>query len=569
MVGVQKDKLHGQDIGSETRSPAQTMERCSSEALGGKKAIGPSFLENSADDMDAILEDLRESFQEAIQSNVQKLSRQVQTSVALETQRIMDSVSNQLKTNTTMLKHTLQMQIRMREELCEMQRRMGNVEQQTVKQHLDSLKKQPKAQRHNPAWHDFGSSSSKAESLELPQHSDSDSEVETTLSMHCESMELSEKLQGLRSTRGKAPKSSIGLGVVSHINAEACWLDRRTLQSPRLPATECPGSNKLPATNLPACRSKSAFTAPAKVQLPVDAPQCFPGPRAGAPQGIRAVAPQDLLRPPGEACHLTRPAQEVADVAVQSESVRRGFKKANKSTGVAHRKGELRSILRSKSQPILSQTSPPEEDQDVSCLRTSLHADRTAPTWHEPLYLNRQPEAMDPTSAVRASVNSQNLEVNTRSSDSPDPESSDSNPQDLPCIDSLFMAIERNDIHSCDRWLSNPEFHEINQVNDKSLTVLHKAALRGLPSVVSLILNHPKFTQANALMPGGLSALHCAAFHGFREICDMLLSHPNFSIAFHKDDAGLTALDHAERFGGSAAGRTALALRRYGLRRTP
>jgi ankyrin repeat protein len=137
------------------------------------------------------------------------------------------------------------------------------------------------------------------------------------------------------------------------------------------------------------------------------------------------------------------------------------------------------------------------------------------------------------------------------------------NPQEPADVKQLFDAIKNGRVDKCLEVLHNSSFKDINTVSESGLTVLHTAAMRNLPTVVSEILNHPGFTAANARIEGGLTALHCAAFHGNVDVCKLLLKHKNFDSAGEKDDAGWTALDHAQRCGGGKDGPTAQILRSH------
>jgi hypothetical protein len=494
---------------------------------GSKMPVGNSTncsLSNPADEerLQRLLREVREDFNTALKMNEQTWLIQLQEAMVWENQRIMQTISKHVNASTSMLEQTLQMQGHMQSDLSELQKQMNLMELHN-KQQLHSSKKQPKAffqeatqdrRSHGRQTH----YSKHVDLLDVPLRGDNDG-------IH----DVESAFQTVRGPFWNGSSSEeIGSGFVQKASAPCIGVPDRSSKRQTM------------------CQ---------------------------VPKGERASFD-------GEGVH---------------RRIRRGKKMITSSR---------KSALRYKSEPVLSHMDMADDALDISCNAnleayaiagvspvsaksesgpfhfdledkndkashavTSLPADRMAPTWHKPSLLHHETIGVDdPTKFVRANMNSQNMEVNTRSSD--DAESSESsNPQDLPDVVRLFAAIERDDIESCKRCLQNQDLHDINQVNDKKLTILHKATLRGLPSVVKGILSHPKFTEANALMPGGLSALHCASFHGFREICDMLLSHRSFTMAFHVDDAGWTALDHAERFGGSAAGKTAFALRRHGLRR--
>jgi hypothetical protein len=115
-----------------------------------------------------------------------------------------------------------------------------------------------------------------------------------------------------------------------------------------------------------------------------------------------------------------------------------------------------------------------------------------------------------------------------------------------PCHEALFRVINRCDEVGAVTMLASPDFSDLNAVNSKGESALHRAAWFGLSRVCQALLHRTDFTVVMAKDSKSMTALHCAAWRGQIEAVRSLLADGQLSAAvWYEDNLGMTPLHRA------------------------
>ena len=93
------------------------------------------------------------------------------------------------------------------------------------------------------------------------------------------------------------------------------------------------------------------------------------------------------------------------------------------------------------------------------------------------------------------------------------------------------------------RVISADENTDINAKDERGMTALQYAVIKGYPKLIAKLLAFENI-EVNSQDNGGLTALHHAVMQGNRQVVNALLAHEGIDVDI-KDGSGLTALHHA------------------------